>query len=262
MLIVSLGLCLTAGMIAVISFQGLNDEELAAAIFGLVAGGVIALVVLCTPGRKWRGLPLPYVPEPAGQRREASRDSAVDEARVETAESTSPAAEESDAAAPAPTMVVIDAAAPSFVGRTVNAGASFFGKLLLVLGLVLALGQDVVQRRVEELLPPGVSSHLVSEDLPEPLLLGIVALGCTFLLLARRVSGGPHMLRGYLGCTLVLCVVVGVLGPAADAWSVLISGESWSELDWNKIVLTMLALAAALVLLSWPRRGQENTIVI
>ena len=266
MLVVSLGLCLAAGMISLISFQDLCTDELGGAIFGLVAGGVIALVVLCVPGRKWRSVPLPYVPEQAGRRREPTQDSIADEAQAETPESVSPAAEEFDAAAPAPTMVVIDAAAPSFVGRTVNAGASFFGKLLLVLGLVLALGQDVVQRRVGEIMPRGVSSSLISEDLPEPLLLGIVALGCMFLLLARRGSGGPHMLRGCLGCTLVLCVAVGVLGPAAEDWSVLFEGKNWSELDWDKIaptlVLTTLALAAALVLLSWPRRSQEKTIVI
>ena len=50
--VISAGLLLAAGMISLLSFQYLRDDEFGAAIFGLVVGGVITLVALFVPGRK------------------------------------------------------------------------------------------------------------------------------------------------------------------------------------------------------------------
>ena len=273
MLIVSLSLLLASGMIAIISFQPMPDDELGAAIFGLVVGGATAVVALCIPGRKWRGQPAVRTatgvdvahtppPLPAATRRMDEVTTPPDESR----------ADEVDTAFRPSAPVVIDAASPSFVGRAANAGMLFFGKLFLLIGVVLALSYGALPKRVLNSLDDNnihvsdEAREVITDGIPAPLLLGVAAAGCALLLFARRRGGGMHMLRGCLGCALGLGAVVGALGPAAGEWETLLSSSDWTTLDWDEIAQPLLAtaipLVAAFVLLSWPGRRQDKAVVV
>ncbi len=265
MLTVSLGLTLSAGMIALLAFEHLQADEFGGVIFGLVAGGIVALVALCVPGRKrpgtgWSACSLTPAPgnPPVGPGSEP--DSAF--ARQTTGDSAPPATMMPPAAGP----VVIDTGAPSFVGRTASAGVSFFGKLLLLIGVALAFGYDALQAQVAT----GADKHLpglvaVSDDLPETALLALPLAGSLLLVLARRRQGHWHLLRGCLGCGLVLLVVVLALGPAADALQALFAAPRWSELNWGRVgaplAWTAALLLLGLILLVWPKRTDGAIVV-
>jgi hypothetical protein len=265
MLTVSLGLTLSAGMVALLAFGSLRGDEFGGVIFGLIAGGLTAVVALCVPGRRWPGTGwsacgsapafcgTPVAPEP-------SSGNGIDW--------VSPAGGVPDGAVrPAPAgPVVIDAAAPSFVGRTANAGASFFGKLLLLIGVALAFAYDALQAQIVTGADgrfPGLVSR--SGDLPESALLALPLVGSLLLVLARRREGHWHLLRGCLGCGLVVLVVVLALGPAAEALYALFSAARWSELDWGRVgaplAWTGTLLLLGLVLLIWPKRGDGAIVV-
>ena len=239
MLVVSAGLTLAAGMIAVMSFKHLPDDELGGAIFGLVAGGITTLVALGVRGRKWLGTPPGTTEQPGGDQPMESK-------------ATPP--------------VLIDASAPSFILRTANAGIALVGVLLLLIGLVLALGHETLSEQAESvLIHNNIRSNLIVEGLPGVVLLGIPLAGCLLLLLSRRRAGGAHMLRGCLGCALALWAAVMALGPAANDLHTLFSTKDWSQLprdNFVSLVVTAIPLIAALLLLIWPQRRPGETIVV
>ena len=243
MFVVSAALCLTAGMISIISFQRLHRDELAGAIFGLVAGCVIALVALFMRGHRGPGIPVD------------ERDARPHSAENQTTESKPPP------------QVLIDASAPSFILRTANAGIALVGVLLLLIGLVLALGHETLREQAQSVMYRNqIHSNLIVEGLPGPVLLGIPLAGSLLLVLARRRSGGAHMLRGCLGCAMALWAAVMALGPAANDLHTLFSTNDWSRLPWQEIagplMATALPLIAALLLLIWPQRRSGETIVV
>ncbi|MFH1748392.1 MAG: serine/threonine-protein kinase [Planctomycetota bacterium] len=243
-LFISCGLCLAAGMISILAFQSPRGDEFAGTLFGLIAGSVVTLVCLGIPGKK-----------------AASQSSQIP---GEFAEQSAEQAE---------TPIVIDAAAPSFVGRTVNAGVSFLGKLLLVLGLALAVGHDALQAKVDSMFDesdvylkePGVKD-IVDSGIPGALLLGITTFGSLLLILARRREGGLHLLRGCLGCALILWAVVMVLVVCPEACYALFTNNDWSDVDWDQhawpLISVAIPLMVAFVLMTWPRRRASETVVV
>ena len=243
-LCISMGLNLAAGMIAVISFGGARGEALGVAIFGLVAGGIVALVSVCIPGPK-------HLPA-------ASQASAPPEPQ------------------PRP-MEVVHGATPSFVGRTANAGLSFLGKLFLLTGLFCAICYNLESPLIE--LGAGKSVQYVSGfiqfegmniDRPEPvppaIVLAPLVLGSIFLVLARRHDGGAHVLRGFTGCALGIVAAVLAVGPAKKGIPVFLMKQDWSALSEGdlagQVIATGVMLALSLGLLFWPKPGHPRKIVV
>ena len=208
-------------MIALISFQKMHNDDLGGAIFGLVAWQRDRTYNPVHPGpqipqsdRRCGRLPrraIGHTPPPT-----PAAEPPVNDSPAPAAESPS---EKTDSDFKPTAPVVLDAAAPSFVGRAANAGVAFFGKLFLLVGVVLALSYRALPGRVLDSLSannfhlPDEAREVITAGIPAPLLLGIATMGCALLLFARRRGGGMHMLRGCLGCALGLGAVVGALRP-------------------------------------------------
>jgi hypothetical protein len=163
--------------------------------------------------------------------------------------------------------MVIERDAPSFVSRTANAGVAFIGKLLLLGGLLLAIGMPVLEQRLSgQPFRMRVGETVVVHDrVPEPLLIGIAVVGSMMMVLARRRAGGAHLLRGVIGCALVLWAVVMALGPASRAVELVFTTE-WEALRWRNVAGLLagvvLPLVASFVLLSWPHTRQYHDEIV
>jgi hypothetical protein len=240
----SLGLCLTAGMIAILAFQDLHGEEIAASVFGLLAGlflaGVFLSVQISSPSQALSARTQP-VPPPA---------------------------------APAETAPV-RLAEPSFVGRTANAGLSLFGKVLLVAGLASAIFGHA--KLIEATGPNGQrmsvgAGQFYATDggrntfearIPPAVFFAPIAIGTLFLLLARRRDGGLHIFRGLVAAGCGLAAAGLALGPAAPVLQQMFEQGGDPERLLRtapSTAMTVLALAS-LALIFWPKRP-PNTIVI
>jgi hypothetical protein len=164
-------------------------------------------------------------------------------------------------------------AQPSFVGRTANAGVALLGKLLLLIGVLMALSQDALlshgRAAVERNLitDPDVQ-YAIQTGAPRGLPLAAVILGGLCLVAARRRQDVPHFLRACFGSVLVLvgaAFAVGAAGPAlvalfgaADS-----SGVGRSAMDPGVgLVFSIAALFAGLVLLAWPRAQSRQPLVL
>jgi hypothetical protein len=242
MLVVSASLTLTAGMITLLAYSKtqLNPDEIPAAIFGLVAGVVIALVALCIPGCRTSVHQQPVAP---------------------SSPQTTP---------PAP--VLVSATQPSFVGRTANAGLSFLGKLLLLAGLVLALGQDPLfdtarkaQRHGNLAVGPEVA-QLIKEGFPRGVALVPLGLGSLMLVLARRKDGADQFFRACVGCALLFWSALLAVLWGGPALRILFTGGDLNALDrpemWAPLFATFLSLAAGVFLLLWPKPERDRPVVI
>ncbi len=239
MLVVSLSLTLTAGMITNLAYVLTDRDEVSAAIFGLVAGVVIALVALCVPGR-----------------------------RTATPQRTPPRVD----APPEPAAVVVSAAQPSFAGRTASAGASFLGKVLLLAGLVLAVGQTPLLDYARGAIGRGdlqvdrETSRLIEAGWPHGVALIPLGLGSLLLVVARRRDGATHFFRGCVGCALVLwSALVAILWGGPPLRMLFTTGEL-TTLDrpnlWGPVLLTGLSLAVGVFLLLWPKDEANKPIIV
>lgn len=167
-----------------------------------------------------------------------------------------------------PPPIVIDAS-PSIFGRLMNTGIAFAAKLLLVLGLALAMGHDALQQRVAVVSNDHTGCAAVAtgaaNGLPARALLAIPLLGALLLVFSRRHDGGMHLLRGCVGGALGLGAAIIALGPAAPALAAFFSSDHWAALEWDQLgpplAFTAAPLLAAILLLTWPRR-QSDTIVV
>lgn len=205
----------------------------------------------------------------------AGADVAAPPAPPPVVDSRLPAAGTGDAAAPRAANVAVlagtgstapaagtIAAVPLFMGWVLRASLAFAGCGLLLAAVLLAGGLlDVVHQAIESehiLLPPEVRSVFDAGVLPPPRIVALALVGSALLLLARLGTDGPHVLRGCVGCVLALVGVALSLGPAAAQWRTLWYSDDWSQLDWadltTRLLPTVAALLAAVVLLSWPRR--------
>ena len=168
--------------------------------------------------------------------------------------------------------VVVQASQPSFVGRTASAGLSFLGKLLLLAGLVFALGQGAVREYAREAIARGDfqvdadANRVIEHGLPPGLALIPLTLGSLLFVIARRREGVRHFFRGCVGCALVLwSALVGILW-ASKPLQILFTTGDLNKLDrsnlWGPVLLTALSLAVGGLLLLWPREEANNTIVV
>ena len=173
-------------------------------------------------------------------------------------------------AGPAPADFAL--AQPSFVGRAANAGLAAIGKVLLLAGLVIALGQGVVLAYPKTELrsnrwhvAPEVQ-QLIEQGVPRGIGLAVVIGGSVFLLAARRRDGVAHFVRGCFGSIcLAVAALLAVLG-AGPAFETLMTGHpDFTKLSGDSgglLFFALTSLAAGNILLMWPKPSGRTTIVV
>jgi hypothetical protein len=254
---VSGGLLLSAGMIAIISMLRLDDVELGFSIFGLCAGGLLAITSLAIPGSK-NYVPA-ATPAPHVSRRRRRRDARLRHHDREQG-------------------LEIVGAAPSFVGRTASAGLSALGKMLLLLGLLTAVlyaglkfnigrehdglayesGRVIVRDSY-----PDDTIRTEAFDVPPIVPLVPLALGTLCLVVARRNDGAAHFARGFVACGFAIVGAIFAIVPAREGLQVLLSGTpDWSKFEDGGVFVPLVAagvfLAIAVGLLFWPKDGHSR----
>ena len=178
---------------------------------------------------------------------------------------------------PPEAAVVVDAAGPSFSRRGGHAGLSFLGKLLLLVGLVSAIGYGVPHRsttRVEMSPGPGMRlgpmSHLVVSErvrIASRTTVLCLAAGSVLLVLARRGAGAGHMVRGVAGCGLLIAGAL-CATTVADAGVAVLINSGWTQFTredptvWGPVAVVAAMLFVGLVLLAQRRRDPNRPIVI
>lgn len=162
---------------------------------------------------------------------------------------------------------------PSFVGRTANAGLSFLAKLLLLVGLSVALlfstelvnidthGTRVIVGGGQVLVAEGGIVD-VQEEIPRPAVLVPLLLGTVLLVVARRNDGVAHFLRGFFGCGFAFGAAALAMGPASDALGAFLSNGCVADHDSEPLIIMGMFVALSFVLLFWPKRRQPGPIVI
>jgi hypothetical protein len=177
------------------------------------------------------------------------------------------------AAPPRPAQQATLAAQPSFAGRATNAGFSFLGKLLLLVGLVVAVGHGAGQQQLTHAMETGrvhVSAEvesLVHHGLPPGVVFIPLAVGGLLLVAARRRDGFKHFLRGCVGAALTILGGLMAQTVAASPLAMLFtSGEHAHMLGSHdavgRLLITGVALGAGILLLLWPKADQNRPIVV
>ncbi|MBU0641363.1 MAG: hypothetical protein KKB50_21090, partial [Planctomycetes bacterium] len=164
---------------------------------------------------------------------------------------------------------------PSFVGRTANAGLSFLAKLLLLVGLTVAVlfshelvsideggvrvsvdrGRIFIAERYGR--EPDIDAMIPRAAVFAPLLLGTV-----LLVVARRNDGAAHFLRAFLGCASAFGAALLATGPASNALGAFLSDGCVAGHDTDPLIQAGVLLALSFVLLFWPKRRHPGTIVV
>jgi hypothetical protein len=172
---------------------------------------------------------------------------------------------------PAPPEVV-QANQPSFVGRTANAGMSFLGKILLLAGLALALGQGAAREYARQAVQGGIlqvnadTQSVIDKGLPRGVVSLPLLVGSLLLVTARRRQGAMHFLRGCVGCAFVVFGALAAMLWASTSLELLFTTGDLNKLDqahlWGPALLAGLPLAVGLVLLLWPHEQAQQTIVV
>ncbi len=181
------------------------------------------------------------------------------------------------AGSPPEAPVVVEAAGPSLGRRCSHAGLSFLGKVLLVVGLVSAVGYGVPHRsttRVEKLAVPGMrlgpTSHVVVSErvrTASRTMVLCLAAGSVLLVLARRGAGAGHMVRGAAGCGLMIAGALCATTVASAGVSVLLN-SGWTQFTqedptvWAPVAMAAAMVFVGLVLLAQRRRDPNRPIVI
>ena len=106
----------------------------------------------------------------------------------------------------------------------------------------------------------------VSQELPVPAVLGLLALGGLMLVMARVGQGPVHFIRGLAACLLML--VSGAFGMIGARESLIlvfagnIEAALASPMLFMPLVLMAVLLGSGLILLWWPRRDPNRPIVV
>ncbi len=159
---------------------------------------------------------------------------------------------------------------PSFVGRTAHAGVSFLAKLLLLAGLLLALGQTTFRQHARVVIergdwkPDSVVTTYVEQGFSPGIVVGALIMGSLLLIVARRRDGGAHFARGFVGCAFMLAGAIISLALGGPVLNNFFGGPDWSQLcPGDYVALSFMALTFGLsaVLLLWPaRRGIDRSL--
>jgi hypothetical protein len=157
--------------------------------------------------------------------------------------------------------VIADVSQPSFVGRTTDAGMSFAGKLMLMLGFLMAFGYHGHFESGAFELERGrarVGQH--EFKVPRGVVLIPFTLGTLLVIYARRRSGGAHLVRAALGCGLFLAAGVLALGPGRRAALDLVGRDAFeaSIRHFNILIALLGVLALAAILLAWPAARRKR----
>lgn len=193
-----------------------------------------------------------------------------------------PSARSAEAVAPTPEVAGHAGASwegveaqPSFVGRTADAGAAFLGKLLLLCGVALALGQGPFQDYAVSAMKEGRWAvdqdfrPLIEQGIPAGIVILSMVAGCLLLLIARRREGAWHFVRGCLGSAAVFCgALLGMIAGRAG-FRMLFAQANLSELlrmqnvTWGPVIGTALLMAIGVIILLWPpkSRGPKPIVI-
>jgi hypothetical protein len=168
----------------------------------------------------------------------------------------------------------VEAAAPSFAGGTANAGAAFLGKILLLAGLVLALGQGPFLDYASSEIESGAwkvdrdFSAFVEHGIPGGVVILALIFGILLLLVARRREGAWHFVRGCFGS---LAIFVGaMMGMIAgkEGYRILFGQADLTELFdqgdgvWGPVVGSALLLGFGALVFLWPGKQQRNKPIV
>ena len=211
----------------------------------------------------------PQLPGPGGPIR-AQQQPGVIPPRPPTVENRGPlaghAGEEARELVPPAVPQVMDAARPSFAGGTTHAGTAFLGKLLLLAGIVLAVGHGALRQAAvtggwdvpRELVP------YLAEGVSPGLIILPLIVGGFLLVLARRSDGGLHILRACLGCALMLWGAVMIVNVGGQSLAILLTSKNPSLLSdpstLAPVIASVAPVAAGLFLLLWPKRGRPIVV--
>ncbi|RMF83065.1 MAG: hypothetical protein D6744_05390, partial [Planctomycetota bacterium] len=199
-----------------------------------------------------------------------------------------PAGQESPAAAAPPPPSAVErrnltrAAQPSFVGRAANAGLAFIAKMLLLAGVVWALGYEYripIESRHETGFVGGSGVQITAQrgwgesvhvEIPRFVVFIPFVFGTLLLTLARRNDGAMHFLRGFLGCVLGIVAAIIALGPTAEELKLFLN-NNWEQLRFDagdgaphaeELIGLGVMLSLAFVLWFWPKRQTRRQVVI
>jgi serine/threonine protein kinase len=170
---------------------------------------------------------------------------------------------------------MIDPNQPSFVGRAANAGLSFVGKSLILVGFLLAL---TYAHRFEfssghdEHVAVGASGLHVTDgdrteaDVTVPKWVPVLpfVFGLFLLASARRSDGTLHFLRGVVGCGMGIGAAIVALGPAYSAFGAVFE-DKWDTISGSQsesFALAIILASLSFTLIFWPKRPTKRPIVI
>jgi hypothetical protein len=222
------------------------------------------------------GLPLPqYGPQriPPAPARAAAHPPPL-EPRSAAAGQPPPHAVQNEPPSSAVPPVVYTAAQPSFIGRTANAGLAFIAKILMLAGLVVALGQQPFLSVAKDEIAAGrwqfdgdVDQVLTTtQGVPPGVVLLPVIAGSLLLLVARRSDGVSHLVRGFLGCGLIVAgAAVGMATGKAGLLALFANRPTPNvpEADvWAPVIFMGASFGVAALLILWPPRRAQRPIVI
>jgi len=248
--------------------------------YAWVAAGICAAIALLTQAAAsmWPAVatPTPFAVPPLPTT-PPKNDAAVQAVAplAEAATSLAQAAATQASSPPPPPAELITASQPSFVGRTAHAGVSFLGKVLLLIGLVWALGQDpalhYAREYANEASAHGVRvdrdiQQLIDSGVPRGLPLIPLVLGSLLLMAARRRDGVRHFVRGACGYGLVCFgALSAILWGSRGLQGLFVAGDmsGWDDPEfWGPMLLTTLGLGVGALLLLWPAQRDNRPIVI
>jgi hypothetical protein len=162
----------------------------------------------------------------------------------------------------------VELAAPSFAGRRVSTITGLFGKVLLLLGLILAVGQGPMRDRARIAIEEGhleIDSAIVERGIPVGAVLGLCSVGCLLLVVARRHDGAMHFLRGCLGCAFMFGGVLIAHQSGAPVLRALFEAEDLGAIKgamWDPLIGMALTFGPGMLLLLWPKPDPNRPIVI
>ncbi len=172
-------------------------------------------------------------------------------------------------------MDPVSVAQPSFVGRTAAAGWAFVGKLLLVVGLLLAIAQAPLLSQARSAMEgknvpaDPVVRPLLEQGLPPAVTVLILVGGSLMLLVARRRDGGGHFFRGCVGYAMIVISAICLMVYASDALTAMLTARDWSNLDphtryriGDTVIPNLVVFAIGGLLALWPRKPNRETIVV
>jgi hypothetical protein len=146
--------------------------------------------------------------------------------------------------------------------------------MLLLLGLVVALGQGPLQDYVDSVTQSG--RHFFDRDvemfvrhgIPGGLVIVTLVAGCMLLVAARRREGAWHFLRGCVGSLLALVGALLGMIEGREGLRILFGQADLSVLleqgdgVWGPVLSSAILLALGALLFLWPSKLQRSRPIV